>query len=564
MTTSSIINRGYLAKILEDKAFTAATVAGFAVVLALFVFSTGSPLDTDFCWPDATRHAMDGVFWLDFMTHKGWLHPIQYTYSYYMHYPAIAPIMYPPLFPFVESIFFGIGGVTPATAKITSAFFLCCLLIALYVLARHWISHSAALLSMVLFVSVPDVLYWGRQVMLELPALFFIVTGTHFLIDYLETGKQLKMWFAVICALLAFYTKQQALVVLFIYFAGIVTYQGVRKAFAKQHVIAFLIFMAVVTPFLILSWKFTRNFSQAAGVDPVSRIDDLIGSLLYYPLHLPSQVGLLVLVLSVAGFALGLIQFKNSNSKNLIYMTTGWIFSIYIFITSIRHYEVRYAFFWIPPFVLLAGYALDRTFSFLKRPFFDVKYHAAFSIVIVCALIITVVKMDLSQRVPFRSGMKTVAQSVLKYINGPSILLRIQDDGNLIFRIRQLETGKAPFIFRSMKLFESNYYGLKWGIKEKITDEETIKKIIKELGISLIVWQEGFNKNSKVTQVIKKILEEGDSFNFLKTIPVDCHNGIRANLKIYVSKQPTEISTNEVYMFIPSAKFKGQIRLPGI
>ena len=106
------------------------------------------------------------------------------------------------------------------------------------------------------------------------------------------------------------------------------------------------------------------------------------------------------------------------------------------------------------------------------------KYHAAFSTVTVCALIITVVKIDLSRRVPFRSGMETVAQNVLKHINGPSILLRIQDDGNLIFRIRQLETGKAPFIFRSMKLFESNYYGLEWGVKEKITDEETSKKII--------------------------------------------------------------------------------------
>src|SRR5262245_21715420 len=85
---------------------------GFASQLAGIVFAIG--VVAAFHWPndglwfqDASRHAMNGLFWWDLVgAHPA--DPLTYTIRYYARYPVISPATYPPLFYLIEGFAFSI------------------------------------------------------------------------------------------------------------------------------------------------------------------------------------------------------------------------------------------------------------------------------------------------------------------------------------------------------------------------------------------------------------------------------------------------------------------------
>src|SRR5579872_5556795 len=66
-----------------------------AAVGALFMTASR---DGDFWWADGPTHAMDGVFVHDFIVAMPWKDPIGYAVNYFIKYPALTVVFYPPLF----------------------------------------------------------------------------------------------------------------------------------------------------------------------------------------------------------------------------------------------------------------------------------------------------------------------------------------------------------------------------------------------------------------------------------------------------------------------------------
>src|SRR5271167_1204525 len=127
---------------------------GLLAVAVLLLFKT-SPTQGDFWWSDAPRHAMDGVFYYDLARALPVAHPKQWAVNYYLQYPAVTVLTYPPLFALVEALFFALFGVSHATAQLTvSAFFLVTAWGA-YVLARRWLGRISAFATALLFIGTP-------------------------------------------------------------------------------------------------------------------------------------------------------------------------------------------------------------------------------------------------------------------------------------------------------------------------------------------------------------------------------------------------------------------------
>jgi len=74
-----------------------------AVVLVLFMTA---PADGAFYWSDAPRHALNGVFVKDLFQAMPFENPKGFAYDYYVRYPALTILLYPPLFYFVSAPFF--------------------------------------------------------------------------------------------------------------------------------------------------------------------------------------------------------------------------------------------------------------------------------------------------------------------------------------------------------------------------------------------------------------------------------------------------------------------------
>src|SRR6202040_1536313 len=83
------------------------------LVIVTLVAGRGISRGEFFFYGDEMRHAMNGVFFRDFLMDLPLRHPVQYVYDYYAKYPALAFPHWPPLFHFVEGIFFLLFGLSP-------------------------------------------------------------------------------------------------------------------------------------------------------------------------------------------------------------------------------------------------------------------------------------------------------------------------------------------------------------------------------------------------------------------------------------------------------------------
>ncbi len=134
------------------------------LTLAVALLFLTSPTAGDFWWSDAPRHAMDGVFYHDLAHDVPITHPKQWAMDYYLRYPAIVVLFYPPVFALVEAAFFTLFGVSHLTAQLTVSFFFHAAAYGVYFLTRQWVGKVAAFATALLFIGTPCMALWGRQV----------------------------------------------------------------------------------------------------------------------------------------------------------------------------------------------------------------------------------------------------------------------------------------------------------------------------------------------------------------------------------------------------------------
>src|SRR6185295_7948404 len=56
-------------------------------------------------YPDEAAHFMNGLLLREYVTHAIGQNPLHFAERYYLNYPKIAPMMWPPVFHLVEGLF---------------------------------------------------------------------------------------------------------------------------------------------------------------------------------------------------------------------------------------------------------------------------------------------------------------------------------------------------------------------------------------------------------------------------------------------------------------------------
>src|SRR5487761_310716 len=156
-----------------------------AIVGAAGALLATSPLGGDFAWSDAPRHALNGAFLKDLIAALP-RHPVTWAESYYLQYPSLSILFYPPLFYVFEAAAFAVLGVTQFAAQATVALFYTLLGLGVYRLTRLWTSRPAAFGAALMLMGMPEVALWGRQVMLDIPAMAWLVWGIYAFARFLK------------------------------------------------------------------------------------------------------------------------------------------------------------------------------------------------------------------------------------------------------------------------------------------------------------------------------------------------------------------------------------------
>lgn len=452
-----------------------------AIVVAAGALLATSPLGGGFAWSDAPRHALNGAFLKDLIVALP-RHPVTWAEAYYLQYPSLSILFYPPLFYVFEAVVFALAGVTQFAAQATVALFYALLGLGVYRLTRLWTSRAAALGAALMLMGMPELALWGRQVMLDVPAMAWLVWGIYAFACFLRFDRGRDLVFAVLFLLAALYTKYNVAFITAVLLLTLVAARG--RSFLRDRRLWWAAAAGVIGALPAIGLLLTfgvANFQSAA---------DLAGELprwspaawTFYPGLLPQIVGWPVLGLAVAGLGV-LIAGRISALKGWpTWLLLGWVLVGYGFFTAIAVREPRHLMTAVPPLAILAACALDQL-----RPR---RLGGLVALAVGAGVLGWAVTYD---PVPTVTGYKQMANYVVDRVPANArILFSGYRDGNFVFDLRMREDRRDIWTIRADKLLLRVAIERRRGVGEMDYSPAQIGALIRNLGIDLVVAQDGF------------------------------------------------------------------------
>lgn len=440
----------------------------------LAVFLT-APTGGEFLWSESPRNALNGAFMLDLLREMPLHDPVGWAAAYYLKYPALTILFYPPLLSVAIGLTFAVLGVSHWAAMACIGLFLLGLAVSAYLWARRIAGVPAALAAALLLLAAPELLQWGQQVLLEIPMLALATSGALFLARYGEAARPRDLALAALLLVLAAYTKQTAVFVAFGLLAGLLLWRG-PGLLARRHVWAVAVLAAVaLVPLMLLQLKFgSFNLTSAAErTDMAGPARFSLDSLSWYAVRLPATLGWPALLLAAAS---AFVMRGRPALRGDLLLLLGWLAATYAALSLIALKETRHGLPLLVPLAILAAVTLDRLARFRSaRPWLPAAAAAALGLQL--------------WLVPTRgaTGYREVAELVAAEAPpGARVMFAGNRDGAFIFNVRT-QPRQDLSVIRADKLFLNIAIMPGLGLNPRDVPAEEIASMMNRYGISYVV-----------------------------------------------------------------------------
>jgi hypothetical protein len=454
---------------------------------------------------DMSRYMMNGVYFYDLFRDLPLSNFIPYTVQYFARYPALS-LGHHPILPGVALVpFYAIFGISVFSARLMVVTFMLLAGIFWYLLIKLLYDKNIALLSSLLFVTTPFVVFHSRIVMSEIPCLAMIILTFYFLCQFCSSEEKKYLIAFAIASVASVYAKQPALFMFPFYFLYFVMTKGIRNLLRKDILIVSIIIALLISPLIPMTLKFSQYnvaltqkvVSQTSQHIPFHRFYSVIKSV--YQSHLSEPV----LILSLFSICAWLFR---RDKRDTIFLL--WIIIFYVFSVYFRFTVHRYTIYWIPAFCLLSTTIIN------------VFNHRLWKVLITSIIIlISGYQFTLAfQSSPnFAHGFEETAKYVVDNWKGDSVLYNFyQDPGYFIFFVRKYDQNQNRIVLRADKILATNQMARI--IEERIHSKKEIYDILDKFGVAYVV-----TINLKFTVPILEQLNEvvhSEKFILRKRIPI--------------------------------------------
>ena len=486
---------------------------GVAAILALGVVLLGIsvPHNGEFWWSDAPRHALNGVFVKDLVTAMPIDDPVGYATRYYLQYPALTILFYPPLFYAVSAPFYAIFGVSHMTALLVVLLHDFAFAMGLYALARRsvdvWIALAVALCGL----AAPGIALWGRQIMLELPALAYAVWGMVLMRRYADASKPGYLYGGAFLLLCGVYTK---ITVAFLApVAAVMLWVALGNALWRNRHTWFVavLFAVGLAPIIFLTLKFGQaNVESVTGIADAQVARNSLGAYLWYAQQLPEQLWWPVLGAAIAWPVTVLLRRGKPGMPYAdLTMLLGWFIIGYVFFSLIDLKEARHSTLILPPLLIVAGVAIARLLPL------NVARGVA-----VCMVMATAFYTARYVPVPSVAGYAEAADWIAAHAPKDTVVMFSgKRDGSFVFNLRADENRRDITTIRSDKLLLDVSVRRELGVKEKNLSTDEIGDMLNRYGISYAVAQSDFWTDLTEMARLQQVLR-ADGFEEVARIPI--------------------------------------------
>jgi hypothetical protein len=421
---------------------------------------------------DETQHAFTGVFFADLIRDHPIHNPVEYTYLYYAHYPALSGIIHwPPFFYFCEGVVFLLLGPSVVAARLAILSFAVVGLWFWFRLIEELHSTVAAVVATVVLALCRSMLLFEKTVMLEIPSIAMCIIASYFWICFLRKGRNPSLlWFALTGAL-AMLTKQNAIYLLLFCFLSISALGKWQLLWRRATLAALALGACLVGPYYYVLYKL--HWIAIAG-DVFQEQTAGLQRLTYYWRAVPQLVSWYLLVLALVGLLTCL--WWNRAENNLVFLS--WVFSVYLTLTLIGHKESRYAIYLVPGVVYFSIWPI--LLPKMRRDWLRIPCLAA----LVGVMAYTAWSAWRFER-PYVIGYAPVAHQIRQITDSGIILVDADIPANLIFYVR-LEDSARRFVVLRKSLYA---FRIKEALasKEYIHTREELWGLVNDDGIRFIV-----------------------------------------------------------------------------
>jgi hypothetical protein len=527
-----------------------------AVVAVLFIAANAAllataPVNGDFWWSDAPRHALNGAFIKDFIAASPWHNPKGWAINYYLQYPSLTILLYPPLFYCFEAVMYALFGVSHFVAQATVSLFTLLLGTSTYGLVRFYFPRWSALGATLLVIGGPETAFWARQVMLDVPAYAAVVTGVFFYVRYVRAEWPPDLYFAVIAILAAIYLRFDAAFIIPVLAASLVATKGLA-ALRDRHAISAAILGALgMLPAVLLTLKFGAvNAGSVAG-----QVTDLprtsIAAWVFYAKAIPQYIGYIATALAVYGVVLVLRRRPAPLDPWFAWMLVGWLVFGYLFFSVIDARESRYGIKIAFPLMVFAVLAVHRVLPRWVAP-------SATAGLGVATLLYSMILYP-----PFAvEGYADVVDYVALHApRNAVVLFSGYRDGNFVFDLRTHEERRDISTLRADKLLLRVAEDRIRGVGQASLDEKQIADALREYGVSLVVVQPGFWTDLREMARLSAVVHTPD-FERIASFDITGTGGHTDHqIEIYKPTYPVEQTRRSLQLQMPiiGDSFKGNI-----
>ena len=470
------------------------------LVLAVLLLFAQAPANGEFAWSDAPRHALNGVFVKDFVAAMPWHDPAGFAYRYYAQYPALTILFYPPLFYFISAPFYAVFGFSHATALLVVGLHYAAFVAGCFRIARRWFETLPAALIAAGILVLPELSFWGRQIMLEIPAFAFLIWSVAFFLGYLNTRRPSSLYLAVALLVLAMYVKISTGFMVLAYAASVFHAQRTAAVRNRHHYIAVLLAGVALLPLIALTVKFGQaNVQSVTGIADAAVSRSSLAGWLWYARQLSQQMGWPALLASLAGIVL-LCRKWASVDKAAAFLLAAWLVCGYVFFSAIDLKEARHSVFILPPLLLLGALGLRAGLAD-KR-----KVATALAVVFLATAGHTLLQRPVHYVDGYREAANFVADAAPP---NSAILFSGYRDGAFVFNMRVREDRRDLTTLRADKLLLRVAVRRELGVEQKNYSEGDIARMIDAAGVHYVVAQQDFWTDLEVMQRLQHLLGSG-------------------------------------------------------
>ena len=305
-----------------------------AIFIAYFVFLVYLAI-TSSVESDEGTHLLVSVFYKDAMkfalTHPSFHAIYKYGLTYLTYYPKVT-IYYPPLIEAIRGLTFGVFGANYLVGRLVSIGFVALFIVMLYNFSKFLHKEEKiAIITVLIFMSAPIVIFLGRSALLDLPVGFFTGLTAFMYLHAFKSGKKRDYMISGFVMFLGFMVK---------WFIGLLTIAIFvywfleKKKDIKYLIYSFILFGLLSLPYVFLMFKLgaVQPLFQPQGAffAGYGEGDPQFTSILGW-LHYPLLINRLYFIFPLSVFLLLAIVFYSKRKEtHWKFFLFGWVYSIFI------------------------------------------------------------------------------------------------------------------------------------------------------------------------------------------------------------------------------------------